>query len=265
MKLLDKLEKKFGRFHVNNLILYITVLTAFVYVLATFVGWEYVYNLLLVPELVFEGQVWRVFTFVVIPPLTSMLWIVFALYFTYLAGTGLEEEWGAFKFNVYYLMGFITTVVVAFITGMPATAAAINLSLFLAFARVYPDFEILLFFILPVKVKYLGYLNWIFIIFGVITAKSFGGILISLVPAINFLVFFGKDIITGGNRKASSMVRKQKFTSSMKAVDKGYYHKCSVCGVTDVEKPNMQFRYCSKCNGRYCYCERHIKDHEHVK
>lgn len=264
LKFFDKLERKLSKFYIHNLMLYIILITAFIYVFIVFTGNGNLGNLVLYPQQVLNGEVWRLLTFIFIPPLTSPFWIIFTLYFYYLAGTGLEDEWGGFKFNMYYLVGIIATIIVSFITGLPATGAAINLSLFLAFARVYPDFEMLVFFVLPIKVKYLGYLNWIIILMNVIQAGNINGILLALVPAMNFLIFFGKDIITGSNRRASSIVRKQKFNASMNSASKEYFHKCRVCGVTDVENPDIQFRYCSKCSGRQCYCENHIKDHKHI-
>lgn len=221
-------------------------------------------NFILEPHLVMQGQIWRLITFVFIPPLgLNPLFLFFALYFNYLAGNGLEQEWGGFKFNVYFLCGMLVTIIMSFITGMPATSTYINMSLFLAFACVYPNYEILLFFILPIKVKYLAIFDCLTIVYYFVTATNLQFRLLSLTPIIIFLLFFTKALIQGTTGRTKSYARKQKFNVKVSA-DKPI-HRCTVCGITDKDDPDMQFRYCSKCSGTHCYCMKHIKDHKHIE
>ncbi|GAB6167874.1 hypothetical protein JCM1393_03340 [Clostridium carnis] len=262
MNWLNKLERKFGNICIKNLMLYIVLLNAFVFFL-TYASnnYDFLNKLILNPQLVMKGEVWRLITFLFIPMSGSIFWLIFGLYFYYLAGNGLEHEWGSFKFNIYYLVGMLSTILVSFITDMPATGAYINLSLFLAFAKIYPDFELLLFFIIPIKVKYLAIFNWIFIIYNFLTAGSIGGMLLVLAPVFNYLIFFGKSNFKDGTNSAKNYRRKQKYNAQISK--KETIHKCVVCGITEKDDPNMEFRYCSKCSGKQCYCIEHIKNHEH--
>lgn len=194
MKLIDRLERRFGRYSIRNLMSYIVLLNAVVYVLMMIPGSNLRARLVLNPALVLRGEVWRLITYVFIPPNSSPIFILFVLYFYYMIGSNLENEWGSFRFNLYYLLGMLGTTIAIFITGGEATPVYINLSLFLAFAHLYPDFQVLLFFIIPVKMKYLALINWIIIgysiIFHPIPYK-----VSALVSVINFFVFFGPDII----------------------------------------------------------------------
>lgn len=263
MKFLDKLECKFGKYYIKNLMAYIIGLNAIVYIMMyTSMGQGTVNNLVLVPDLVLKGEVWRLITFIFVPPSSSIIFIAFVLYLYYLAGTTLENYWGGFKFNVYYLIGILSTILISFITDTPATSAYINLSLFLAFARIAPEFPMLIFFIIPAKAKHLAVLNWIFIIYNLIFAGSLGERLLVLAPVINYLIFFGKDILTRSVSSTKNYQRQREFDKKIKPTE--YRHKCVVCGVTEIEDPNMEFRYCSKCSGNKCYCINHIKNHKHT-
>jgi len=142
---------------------------------------------------IMQGEFWRVLTFIFLPPNMSMIFIIFALYFYWLIGTALEREWGAFKFNVFYLCGMIGTIIAGLITGF-ATNFYLNLSLFLAFAILFPNFEIMIFFILPVKIKWLAYLNIAFLLF-MLFFDSWPGRVALLVSISNVVLFFGKDFI----------------------------------------------------------------------
>lgn len=194
MKRIDKLERKFGRYAIQNLMTYIVMLNALVYVLMMIPGSNLRSRLVLNPDLVLKGEIWRLITYVFIPPASSPIFIFFVLYFYYMIGSNLEAEWGSFRFNLYYLLGMIGTTIAIFITGGEATPVYINLSLFLAFAHLYPDFQVLLFFIIPIRMKYLALLNWIIIgisiLFEPIPYK-----VAAIVSVLNFLLFFGPDII----------------------------------------------------------------------
>lgn len=259
----DKLERKFGKYAVKNLMAYIVAITGIVYALSYFDRRGFVIGkLMLIPELVLRGEVWRLITYIFIPPNTSIIWILFVLYFYYMVGSTLENEWGSFKFNIFYLTGMIGTTAAAFITGYGATSLYLNLSLFLAFAKIYPDYEMLLFFVIPVKMKYLAMLNWAFIIFTVLTGNM-STRLIAIVSIMNYFLFFGRDIFTSTKSNRQVYNNRRRFQSE---IPRNFtFHKCTVCGKTEKDDPDMDFRYCPECEGDYEYCMDHVRNHEHVK
>ncbi len=215
VKILDKLERKYGKFAIRGLMTYIVIGNFAVFLM------QYIYpvlipKLMLIPSRVYKGEVWRLITYIFIPPDTSVFFILFTLYFYYMIGNTLENEWGSFKLNVYYLTGMIGTTLAALITGN-SDATHLNLSLFLAFAYLFPNYEILLFFFLPVKVKYLAWLNFAFIgitiIFGTLSSK-----LAAVVSLLNYFLFFGTDIFKGlKNRRRAYYNRK----NYLKQVEEG--------------------------------------------
>jgi membrane associated rhomboid family serine protease len=264
MNLLDRLERKFGKFAIKRLPMYIVILNLFVYML-NLLDSRYINYLYLIPSRVLKGEIWRLVTYIFIPPMTSMedvLWLFFAIYFYYIMATGLENEWGSFKFNLYYLLGMIGTTIAAFFIPLPATANFINLSIFLAFAYLYPDYQIYLFFIIPIKIKYLGYISWILIIYELLTVPLIMKFYI-IIPILNFFIFFGKDIFVRYKTRGKSVYRRSKYMGTFR--EKSYFHKCTVCGVTEKDNPDMEFRYCMTCEGHYEYCMEHLKNHEHIK
>ncbi|HYQ48190.1 MAG TPA: hypothetical protein VEP69_03915 [Thermodesulfovibrionales bacterium] len=264
--MLDRLERRFGRYAIRQLIVYIVGINGLVYLLRYGMPQsDAISKLRLDPQLILQGELWRLLSWIFIPPSASLVWIFFILYFTYMVGIGLEQEWGSFRFNVYYLTGMTATVLAAFIVNEGSTAIYLNLSLFLAFAAVYPEFEILLFFILPVKVKYLAWVNWAFIAFTVLTAPM-AGKAAALVSVANYFLFFGPAFVRGARRRGTAYQRRSSFSRSFHApLKKGAMHKCMVCGITEGDDPVMEFRYCSTCEGHYEYCMKHLKDHEHIK
>ncbi len=262
MKILRSVERKFGKYAIKDLMLYIVGLNGVIYLLS-YVSPETgaAGKLMLDPALVMNGEIWRLVTFVLIPPQTSILWIFFILALYYTVGAGLEAQWGSFMFNIYYLTGMAATVVASFITGQGATALYLNLSLFLAFAYVYPDFELLLFFVLPVKVKYLAWLQWLYILFTVVSAPL-AAKAAALASIVNYFLFFGADILAGLGRARSAHNWKHKVNAPPL---KPTFHRCFVCGRTEKDGPSLEFRYCSTCEGDYEYCMDHLKTHEHKK
>ena len=266
MNFLDRLERKFGRYAIRQLIVYIVGINALVYMLRYGMPQsDAIGKLWLDPHLILQGELWRLVTWIFIPPSASLVWIFFILYFYYMVGIGLEHEWGSFRFNVYYLTGMAATVLAAFIVGEGSTAVYLNLSLFLAFASVYPDFEILLFFILPVKVKYLAWVNWAFIAFTVLTAPL-AGKAAAIVSVANYFLFFGRDIIRDARRRGATYQRRGSFNTSFNApLKKGTIHRCTVCGITEDDDPVTEFRYCSTCDGHYEYCMKHLREHDHIR
>ena len=184
----------------------------------------------------------------------------FAWYLFYLMGSALEGHWGAFRYNIFLLVGYIVTVAVSFL--FPYSAATnifIGGSVFLAFAYLYPDFQLYIFFVLPVKIKWLALLTWIGYGYEVLVG-SWSTRLLVLASISNYLLFFGRDIylsIRMGNRRMVAQARD--FTGK-----KEPFHTCAACGITDLSNPQMEFRYCSECGG-LGYCKEHIFNHEHVK
>lgn len=194
MRWFDKLERKIGHRAIKGLMMYVVVLNLAVYLLQILVPSGRLYSkLILMPSLVLKGEIWRLITYIFIPPSASPIFIIFVLYFYYIIGNSLEQEWGSFKFNLYYLIGMIGTTIAAFITGLGTTGTYLNLSLFLAFAQLYPDHELLLFFILPVKVKYLAWFNWAVIgftlLFEPLPLKA-----AAVASIVNYFIFFSDDI-----------------------------------------------------------------------
>ena len=192
-KFIYKLQLRMGGKCISNLMKYIVVGMATVFVLdQVFATFSFSSMLGLYMPAVLSGQVWRLITFIFIPPNTSLLFIVFALYFYYVIGTALENQWGSFAFYVYYFLGVIGCLISAVLTGY-GTNTFLNLSLFLAFAAMFPDFQVLLFFVLPVKIKWIAYLDaavyLYYFIMGPWTTRI--QILFSLV---NFFLFFGKGL-----------------------------------------------------------------------
>lgn len=261
MSWIDKLERKFGRLAIPGLMKYIVALSGVVYIIYYVFGASLVSLLQMDPGLVLRGQVWRLFSYIIVPPDFGIFGLL-VLYFYYIIGTSLESAWGSFRFNLYYLFGMIGTTIAVFITGGTTTATYVNLSLFLAYAKLFPDEEILLFFFLPIKVKYLGYLNWALIIIEIITGPIPYKIA-AIVSIINYFVFFGRDILEDISMKRTVSGNRQKFRKNMP--HKTTMHRCTVCGITEKDDPDMEFRYCSECDGAHEYCMKHLKNHAHIK
>ena len=227
-------------------------------------------------EIFTKGQVWRLVTFIFVPYTFQIIWLAIALYFYYFIGSTLERHWGAGKFTIFYLSGMLFNIIYGtlmwLITGkdIGVTASYINLSMFFAFATLYPDTMILLFFIIPVKIKWLAYVDAGFFLLAVITT-SFPANLLPIVAILNYLVFCGGwlfDIL-----RPSRIQQKQTTINFKKAAKKynreqakkPYTRKCEVCGRTDRDFPNLEFRFCSKCGGYHCFCIDHINSHVHFK
>jgi len=259
MGLLDNLEKKLRRYAVPNVTLYLILGQVFFFVFEMS-GRFLIDRVVLIPDLVMTGEWWRLITFLFIPPSMSPIFILFAWYMFYLMGSALEGRWGAFRYNLYLLVGYIVTVAVTFL--FPYSAATnifIAGSVFLAFAFLYPDFQIYIFFILPVKIKWLALLTWLGYAYELIFGTWHQRVLV-LASISNFLLFFGKDIswrMKTGKRRMTEQARQ--FSGIREA-----FHACAACGKTDISHPQMEFRYCSDCGG-LGYCMEHIFNHEHRK
>lgn len=193
MNWLDKLERKYGRFAISGLMTTVVAGMALVFVCNLLFPRANLLNYLYFsPNLILQGQVWRIFTFIFLPPDSSLLFIVFALYLYYFIGNSLEHEWGSFRFNIYYLVGMLGSILAGFITG-GATNSFLNLSLFFAFAAVYPNMQLLLFFVIPIKIKYLALFDGVLYVFSFLSGnlQTKAAIVASLA---NFFIFFGPDV-----------------------------------------------------------------------
>ena len=280
MKFLNKLERKFGKYAIHNLMYYIIILYGIGVVVNLFLPDFYTQFLSLKASAILRGQVWRIATFLIQPPSGSIIFVFFALYLYYMIGTNLERQWGAFRFNLYFFTGVIAHVIVAIllylITGYDFTfnTSYLNLSLFFAFAAVYPDIQFLLFFIIPVKVKYLAWLNGALfayeILSGIAAAVSYRNPLYLITPIsavlsiLNFLLFF---FATRNFARMSpkEMRRKRAYKQQVHRAKNVTKHKCAICGRTEEDGDELEFRFCSKCHGNYEYCQDHLFTHTHVK
>ena len=271
---LDKLEKKFGRFAIPNLTMYL--IGAYIigfgiyYFLPGLFKW-----LTLEPYFILRGQVWRVISWVLVPPSGSLISIIFIVLLYYSLGTALERAWGTFRYNVYIFSGILFTVIGAFAlyfiagTGMVGYGGLfstyyINMSIFLAFAVSYPDMELLLYFIIPIKMKWMAIVYAVFILYDFIAGNFISRVTIAA-SLLNFVVFF---LSTKKGYSPKQQMRKKKYQKQSRphmTYSNGARHRCAVCGRTELDDPNLEFRFCSKCNGNYEYCQDHLFTHEHVK
>ena len=264
MNWLNTLERKFGKFAIKNLMMYIVSINFLIFVLMYMLPNGFlvlIYKLTLIPSLVLKGELWRVVTYIFVPPNLSIFWGLFTLYFYYIIGVALEQEWGTFKFNVYYFLGMFFTTISAFIINLPMSAFYLNLSLVLAFAHLYPDYEFLLFFFMPIKAKFLGFLELGYVVYS-LAFSPLEYKVAALVSILNYIIFFGKSGFTFANNTSKNYIRKRTFKNKMTTPDT--IHKCTICGITEKDDPYMEFRYCSKCEGDYEYCMNHLKNHTHI-
>ena len=233
--------------------------------------------LYLQPGAILHGQIWRIVSWVLVPPQGSLLGIIIMLMLYYSLGTTLERTWGAFRYNVYIFSGILFTVLGAFVLYLLYGPGAdflggyfstyyINLSIFLAFAASYPDMELLLYFILPIKIKWMGLVYGVYILYQLATGNLASRVVI-ISSLLNFVVFF----LSSRNMKPytpKEQMRKAKFKKQTRphmTYANGAKHRCAVCGRTELDDPSLEFRFCSKCNGNYEYCQDHLFTHQHVK
>ncbi len=271
---LDRFAYKHPRFGIPNLMMVIVIGTVLVYLMDMFSGNTFSAMLAFSRYGILHGQVWRLVTFLFIPLGGDPFTVILSLYFYWWIGSSLEREWGTTKFTLFYALGVVFNLVLGLILGR-ADATFLNLSMFFAFATLYPDMRILLFFIIPVKVKWLAWIDAAFFglsfLFSLLHLNLLGALL-PVVAILNYVLFFWSDLSTivkrafrrAQHQNSRQTVNFKKATRDVKK-EKGYLHKCAVCGVTDADDPNMEFRYCSKCTGYYCYCMNHINNHVHIQ
>jgi hypothetical protein len=271
MSILSRLNAKFGRYAVPNLTVVLIVGQVLVYIAQQLnpgkQGFDMLERIRMYPDRVLAGEYWRIITFLFDPPATNLIFAVFFWYIFYLMGTTLEVTWGAFRYNVYLLIGYIGSIAFAFaayfaqgaLAGMPASSGFLYGTIFLAFARFFPDFTMYIFFVLPIKIKWLALLIWIRYTYGFLFGDWMERAMI-VASVANYLLFFGHDIWLGvkqGHRRMRHQAR------ALQAPPR-IVHACRTCGITSDDAPHLQFRYCSKCDGDSCYCPEHLREHEHV-
>ena len=252
---------KYTKRGIEHLMKYIVIISAVVFVLK-FVGINLDGLLMFDAASVLRGQFWRIFTFVFLTPSNSLLFAAFAFYLYYLIGETLERQWGSFAFTVYYILNILVCAVIGLITGgQIVNSYYINLAMFLAYGFSYPDNQIMLFMIIPIKMKYLAWIYAGIEILWVLTGTTLAARLIPLSGLLAFVIFFWPDL-WGYVRKylkiEAKPKKKVKKNSNIKAI-----HKCIICGRTELDDPELEFRFCSRCHGYHEYCLEHLYNHEH--
>ena len=273
---LDKMERRFGRYAIRNLTMYLLAGDAIGYLLS-FTMPQLLTYFTLEPALILKGQVWRLLSWVIIPPNDNIIFVIFMMLLYYSLGNTLESYWGAFRYNVYIFSGILFTVIGAFIvngliggiTGFGSLYSTyyINMSIFLACASIMPDYQLLLYGIIPIKMKWLAILDVVLLAVDAVQ----GGLIIRIViiaSLLNFIIFFFCNRNLRGHSPKQA-ARRKKFQKQISRPQNQYAggakHRCAVCGRTELDDPTLEFRYCSKCNGNYEYCQDHLFTHEHVK
>ena len=253
--------------------LYITIGTAIVYLLSLFdQSYTLYYALCFDRAAILQGQVWRLFTYVFTFDAGNPLIMLIALFCYYSLGRAMEMVWGTCRFTIFYLFGVVLMDLFCLIFGGYADVYYLNLSLFLGYATLFPDAQFYLLFFIPVKAWIFAVIDLVLTAYSVISMTAMGLFPYSLFPLVaiaNYFLFFGKDVVNvfplSWRRKMTP--RKPQPKVQFRVVEKKEFfnHKCAVCGRTDVTNPELEFRYCSKCNGYHCYCEDHISNHTHIE
>ena len=295
MTVLKNLRRQFERFcyqnrskGIPNLMLYIAVGTAIVYLMSELTGNYTLFSILYFDRnLILRGQLWRLFTY----PLTygvgssNLLLVAVSLLVYYSLGRVMENVWGTLKFNLFYLTGVVLMDIYCMIFGGYASVTYLNLSLFLGYATMFPDAHFLLFFIIPIKAWFFALFDLALVMLDLFTAP-FPTNFFSVISIANYFLFFGRDVLNviplswrlklrrtahSGPKKAapSSQPKVIPFPKAVSqdppAAKAPYTHRCTICGRTDLSDPELEFRYCSRCNGYHCYCQDHISNHSHIQ
>ena len=281
-KLYDAVQRfcaRHPRFGIPNLMLYIVAGNVIVYLLMMFTqraDANALAFLSLNTAAVLRGELWRIVTYVFVPGSSNLFMLLISLYFYYWIGSTLERQWGTPKFTLYYISGVLLTavgvLVASLISGqnyVVSGSAYVNLSMFFAFAMLFPDTTVLFMFFLPVKMKWLAYLDGALFAFDIIRAigqHNWAGVVLPVVALLNFAVFIWPEVhYLAARTKTQYNPKTVQYKQAVKQQEKekGYHHKCAVCGRTDTDYPDLQFRYCSKCAGYHCFCQDHIFNHVH--
>lgn len=292
MRFIEKLERKYGKYGIPNLTTYVIICYVLGYLLMRFN--PAVLSLMsLDVSKILQGQIWRLVTWVIYPPNTSnfLFFVISILFFYYPIGTSLERTWGSFRYTLYIFSGLLFTIISAFllhfitggfveiggmvysIGGSIFSTYYISMSVFLAYALSYPDMQVLLWFIIPIKMKWMAIVYGAIILYDVFTYFR-NGLWFVAVPIIasllNFIIFFlstrnlqhynPKEVKR--RREFKKAVAGSRVNPQTGGVTK---HKCAICGRTELDHPELEFRFCSRCNGNYEYCQDHLFTHTHVK
>lgn len=282
---MSKFEKKFGKYALKNLSLMLIMCYAVGYIIQL-INPEFLLLLTLNPYEILHGQIWRLFTWIIVPPDSLGLFTFIMLYFYYSVGTTLERTWGEYQYNVYIFSGMLFTILASFIsvgvfyfmvgkelapenlqaalmyTSLTFSTYYTNMSILLAFAATFPSAQVLFMLIIPIKMKWMG------IAYGVLLVLEFfqGGYFQKFAIGASLLTF-GVFFLKSRNKihmTPKQMKHRQEFKKEVRANTKITKHKCAICGKTD-EMEGVEFRFCSKCNGNYEYCQDHLFTHRHVE
>ena len=287
---MSKWEKKFGKYAISNLTLILIISYVIGYVL-TWVAPGFMNYLTLDTAAVLRGQVWRLLTWLIIPPSSFDFFTILMLFFYWSIGTQLERVWGSWRYNVYIFTGVLLTIVCAFlcmglyyllypemsIPGIPDAVFSmgawyystfyVNMSIYLAYAFTFPENQVLLMFVIPVKVKWMGLIYGLLLVISMFSAfRSGSWFVVAAIGAslLNFLIFFLRSR-SHMHLNPKQIKRRAEFRQDIRRNPRITKHKCAVCGRTDQDDPNLEFRFCSKCNGNYEYCHDHLFTHTHIK
>ena len=288
------LRRRFERFcfrnrdkGIPNLMLYISLGSALVYLFTLFTNNYTLYQYLIFDrELILQGQVWRLISYPLVYNAGNIVLTAITLLCYYSLGRAIENIWGTLRFNLFYLSGVILMDIYCMLFDGWASVTYLNLSLFLAYATMYPDAHFLLFFIIPVKAWIFAVIDLAITLYEVLVYSipvfMFPYNLFPLVAIANYLLFFGKDVKNifpmSWRVNASRLFKKKpkkakvvpfpgagSYEATTAKQQAPYTHRCTVCGRTDTTNPELEFRYCSRCKGYYCYCEDHISNHTHIE
>lgn len=252
MNWIDRAETKFGHLGISGLLRYVAGFNALCYVLIkmnpSFLGFLY-FN----PELVMQGQVWRLLTYIFIPQFGGIFpdWLGAAMYIYYLIwiGDGLEQAIGQFRTTLFYVLGMVGTTVAGFIVNADPSGTMLNTSLLFAFARFYGDTTIYVFFILPLKIKWMAWISAVFLLLTFLVG-SWAHRAAIIVALVNYWIFFGRDIVNEAQHRTEVAGRRRKFETAMNAPDEAM-HRCAVCGRTEIAAPDLEFRV-ARDGEEYC-------------
>ena len=292
---MKNLRRSFERFcyknrnkGIPNLMLYICIGTAIVYLMSIFANNYVLYNLLCFNrQAILHGQIWRLFTY----PLTllqdNILFQLITLVCYFSLGQAMERLWGTFKFNLFYLTGVVLMDIYSMVFNCTANVYYLNMSLFLSYATMYPQASFLLFFIIPIKAWVFALIDLVIVFTGLFAMPFTPYNFFPVIALANYFLFFGKDVlnvipvswmanlhrlfrkITPAKKSERPKVIPFPSAGSYEATTATpkapYTHRCTVCGRTDVSNPELEFRYCSRCKGYYCYCQDHINNHSHIQ
>lgn len=265
-RLLARLERRIGKLAIPRLPFVIAVTSAVVYALGMLRP-MFLFQLLLIPQLVMTGQVWRVITWVFVPPPSgNIFWTAIAILFYLSLGNSLEQEWGAFKLNVYYLFGIVGTVVASLALGLPMTSLYLHTTVLFAFATLFPNVQFLLFFVVPIRAKWTALIAAGFMAYQAYKGGMSERVAIGVAIA-NYFLFFAPVLLSlardAGTAAKQERRRAELFDEPEKERDRPV-RKCKICGLTDDDK-GADLRVCTcqeVCGGKATvYCLPHARSH----